>query len=172
MNVDYHFITARLAVGGGIWTRENFEELMRAGITHVINTQMEFDDRTLMNDGHPSSHRAGLPSPALGTSRTSEPEILWLPMDDDFQPKPARPFFQGAKFALAAWEAPEAKVLVHCASGIHRAPMVALALLRVLGYSRRDAIDLLLSRRPVADFPPAYLDSVEDFYAEWTLKSD
>ncbi len=154
MAVDYHFITSRLAVGGGIWTRENLEALMRAGITHIINTQAEFDDSALRHDGD------------------GEPQILWLAMDDDFQPKPARPFFQGAKFALAAWQAPEAKVFVHCASGIHRAPMVALALLRVLGYSRRDAIDLLLSRRPVADFPPAYLDSVEDFYAEWTLKAD
>ena len=164
MTLDFHFITPRLAVGGGIWVRENLEEVMRAGITHIINTQMEFDDRTLLDGDDPSSCRAGL--------RTSEPQILWLPMDDDFQPKPARPFFEGAKFALAAWETPEAKVLVHCASGIHRAPMVGLALLRVLGYSRRDALDLFLSRRPVADFPPAYLDSVEDFYAEWTLKSD
>jgi len=149
LNVDLHFITPRLAVGGGIWTRENFEELMRAGITHIINTQMEFDDNSLRLDGD------------------GEPRILWLAMDDDFQPKEPRHFFQGAKFALEAWQAPEARLFVHCASGIHRAPMVALALLRVLGYTRRDALDLLLARRPVADFPPVYLDSVEAFVAEW-----
>jgi predicted protein tyrosine phosphatase len=147
--VDLDFITPRLAVGGGIWTRESFEGLMRSGITHVINTQMEFDDNSLRLDGD------------------GEPRILWLAMDDDFQPKEARHFFEGAKFALEAWQAPEAKVFVHCASGIHRAPMVALALLRVLGYSRRGALDLLLARRPVADFPPVYLDSVEAFVAEW-----
>ena len=167
MALEFDFITARLAVGGGIWTRENLEELMRAGITHIINTQMEFDDRTLLNGGHPSSRSAGLPSAGLRASRTGEPRILWLAMDDDFQPKPAGQFFQGAKFALEALQAPDAKLLVHCASGIHRGPMVALALLRVLGYSRRDALDLLLARRPVADFPPVYLDSVEAFMAEW-----
>ncbi len=127
---------------------------MRAGITHIINTQMEFDDNTLRLAGD------------------HEPQILWLAMDDDFQPKAARQFFQGAKFALEAWQAPEAKLFVHCASGVHRAPMVALALLRVLGYSRRNAFDLLLSRRPVADFPPVYLDSVEAFYAEWKLQAE
>ena len=154
MDFDLQFITPRLAVGGGIWVRENLEELMRAGITHIINTQAEFDDSTLRRPGDD-----GL-------------RILWLAMDDDFQPKESGHFFQGAKFALEAWEQPEAKVFVHCASGIHRGPMVALALLRVLGYSRRDAIDLLLARRPVADFPPVYLDSVEAFYAEWQLQSE
>ena len=149
MTIDFHFITPRLAVGGGIWTRENLEALMRAGITHIINTQREFDDGALRR---PGDH---------------EPQVLWLAMDDDFEPKAARHFFQGAKFALQAWQAPEAKLFVHCASGIHRGPMVALALLRVLGYGRRDALDLLLARRPAADFPPVYLDSIEAFVAEW-----
>ena len=45
--------------------------------------------------------------------------------------------------------------------------MMALAILRVLGYGRRDAVDLLRARRPVADFPDVYLDSVEAFLAEW-----
>ncbi|MGH9813378.1 MAG: hypothetical protein ACRD4T_09620, partial [Candidatus Acidiferrales bacterium] len=68
---------------------------------------------------------------------------------------------------LKAYEQPEGKVLIHCASGVHRAPMVALAILRVLGYGRRDAVDLLRARRPAADFPDVYLDSVEAFLAEW-----
>lgn len=146
---DLDFITPRLAVGGGIWTREGFEEVMRAGITHIINTQLEFDDNTLRLDGD------------------GEPEILWLAMDDDFFPKPAHLFDGGVRFALKALEQRGSKVFVHCASGVHRAPMVALAILRVLGYGRRDAVDLLRARRPVADFPDVYLDSVEAFLAEW-----
>ncbi len=146
---DLDFITPRLAVGGGIWTREGFEEVMRAGITHIINTQLEFDDSTLRLDGD------------------GEPEILWLAMDDDFFPKSAALFHVGTRFALKALEQRNSKVFVHCASGVHRAPMVALAILRVLGYGRRDAVDLLRARRPVADFPDVYLDSVEAFLAEW-----
>lgn len=147
--LDIDFITPRLAVGGGIWTREGFEEVMRAGITHIINTQLEFDDNTLRLDGD------------------SEPEILWLAMDDDFFPKPADLFHVGARFALRAYEQPESKLLVHCASGVHRGPIVALAILRVLGYGRRDAVNLLRARRPTVDFPDVYLDSVEAFLAEW-----
>jgi predicted protein tyrosine phosphatase len=147
--LDLDFLTPRLAVGGGIWTRERFLELTRAGFTHIINTQKEFDDRTLRHDGN------------------GEPEILWLAMDDDFFPKKSELFHQGARFALRVFECPEGMLLVHCASGVHRGPMVALAILRVLGYGRRDALELLRARRPAADFPDVYLDSVEAFLAEW-----
>ncbi len=149
LDLDIDFITPRLAVGGGIWTRERFEQVMRGGITHIINTQKEFDDRSLCLDGD------------------HEPEILWLAMDDDFFPKRAELFHDGVRFALKAFEQPGNKLLVHCASGIHRGPMVALAILRVLGYGRRDAVELLRARRPTVDFPEVYLDSVEAFLAEW-----
>ena len=148
--LDFDFITERVAVGGAIITRENFEGVLRAGITHIINTQLEFDDRSLRRDG--------------------EADILWLPLDDDLLPKPAESLFTGVRYAQAALERPEAKVLIHCASGIHRAPMLALALLRVQGSSRRDALALLAARRPQVHFPQVYLDSVEGFLAEWEGK--
>lgn len=147
--IDFDFITPRLAVGGAIFTRENFEALMRAGFTHIINTTLEFDDRTLCR-GH-----------------DREPEILWLPTDDDLQPKPADFFFAGVRFALEALNQPDSKLFVHCASGIHRGPLLALAILRVLGYRPYDAISLLRARRPQVDFPEPYLDSLEAFLAEW-----
>jgi protein-tyrosine phosphatase len=150
--LDLDFITGRVAVGGAIFTRENFEGVLRAGITHIINTQLEFDDRTLRRGGE------------------GEAEILWLPLDDDLLPKPAESFFTGVHFALAALERPEAKVLIHCASGIHRAPMLALALLRVQGFGRQEAQALLQARRPQVHFPQVYLDSVEAFLAEWETK--
>jgi len=146
---DFDFITERVAVGGAIFTRENFEGIIRAGITHIINTQLEFDDRTLRR----------------GDDR--EADILWLPLDDDLLPKPAEAFFPGVRYALEALEQPEAKVLIRCASGIHRAPMVALALLCVLGYRRDEALVLLHARRPQVHFPQVYLDSVDAFLAEW-----
>lgn len=146
---DFDFLTERLAVGGGIWTRENFEELKRAGFTHIINTQSEFDDCSLRpSDDH-------------------DPVVLDLGTEDDFRPKPTDLFFRGVRFALDALAQPQAKVLVHCASGVHRGPMLALAILRVLGYSRHDALRLIQARRPQAEFPDVYLDSVEAFVAEW-----
>ena len=148
--LDLDFITERVAVGGAIITRESFEGVLRAGITHIINTQLEFDDRTLRRDG--------------------EADILWLPLDDDLAPKPAESFFTGVRYALQALEQPKAKVLIHCASGIHRAPMLALALLRVQGLGPLEAMTLLQVRRPQAHFPQVYLDSVETFLAEWEGK--
>lgn len=151
--LDFDFITDRLAVGGSIFTRENFQGVTRAGITHIINTQLEFDDRTLRRD---ADH---------------EPDILWLPADDDMLPKPSEFFFTGVRYALAALDQPDSKLLIHCASGIHRAPMLALAILRVLGYDRHAAQRVIQARRPQVDFPAVYLDSVETFLAEWEVTS-
>ena len=147
---DFDFITSRLAVGGGLWTIENLSDIRRAGFTHIINTQIEFDDRTLIEgDG------AGWP------------DILWLPTEDDCLPKPFEFFDAGVRYALAALDQPEACVLVHCASGVHRAPMVTLAILRAMGHARREARRMIEACRPGAEFPEVYLDSVEAFVAEW-----
>ena len=81
-------------------------ELARLGVTHIIDMQIEFDDR-------PLAKRHGI-------------SVLYNPTDDDFQPKPARLFQKGVDYALAALEQPEAKVYVHCAAGVHRAPMMTL----------------------------------------------
>ena len=45
--MDMTWITPRIAVGGGIWNAENMAEVARAGITHVIDMQIEFDDTEL-----------------------------------------------------------------------------------------------------------------------------
>lgn len=162
---DYDFLTERLAVGGGIWTRETLDELKRAGFTHIINTQIEFDDRSLLLAADPWALPFDSAQDRLRVNH--DPAVLNLGTDDDFQPKPTALFFRGVRFALDALAQPDAKVLVHCASGIHRGPMVALAILRALGYRRHDALCLLRARRPQADFPDVYLDSVDDFIAEW-----
>jgi len=41
--------------------------------------------------------------------------------------------------------------------------MMALAVLRALGFSKLDAMDMIQSRRYVVDFADVYVDSVEDF---------
>src|SRR5437763_16092015 len=106
--MDMSWITGRLAVGGGIWTDQNMIEVVRAGITHVVDMQIEFDDTSLAEP--------------YGVA------VLWNPTDDDFQPKPPEVFQRGVEFALAAFEDADAKVFVHCAAGVHRAPMMALAI--------------------------------------------
>ena len=152
MGADYQFVTERLAVGGWIGTPENMRELAQAGVTHVVNMQLEFDDRKI-SDG------TGI-------------RVLWNGCDDDFLPKPPELFWKGVRFTLEALRHPEAKVLFHCAAGIHRSPLMLLAVLRVLGYDQPTAIEMILGTRPEADFPLAYLESVEDFVQEFEARQE
>lgn len=142
-SMDLTWITSRIAVGGGIWNAENMAAVARAGVTHIVDMQIEFDD-TELAEPH------GL-------------EVLWNPVDDDFQPKPPEVFQRGVAFALEALEQDESKLLIHCAAGVHRAPMMALALLASMGWEMEDAMRLIASRRPVADFADVYVNSVERF---------
>jgi protein tyrosine phosphatase (PTP) superfamily phosphohydrolase (DUF442 family) len=141
--MDMTWVTDRLAVGGGIWNDENMAELVRIGVTHIINMQIEFDDRPLA-EGYPIT-------------------VLHNPTDDDFQVKPPQLFQQGVDFALEALEEQSTKVYIHCAAGVHRAPMMTLAVMRVLGWPLNDAKDLIQKRRYVVDWADVYVESVDEF---------
>ena len=141
--MDMTWVTGRIAVGGGIWHAENMALVAKAGITHIIDMQIEFDDTSL-----------AVPHAI---------EVLWNPIDDDFQPKPAEVFQRGVDFAIEALDQPGTKLYVHCAAGVHRAPMMALALLCALGWKLNDGLKLIETRRPQADFADVYVRSVERF---------
>ncbi|MGB9106968.1 MAG: dual specificity protein phosphatase [Terriglobales bacterium] len=154
------WVTDRIAVGGGIWTGEKMAQVAGAGITHIIDMQIEFDDTAL-----------------------AEPhgvQVLWNPTDDDFQAKGPEVFQHAVDFALQALNgeagSPERaavaragvqgnghRLFIHCAAGVHRAPMMTLAILRVLGFPLPEAMELIESRRPVVDFAGVYVRSVENF---------
>jgi protein-tyrosine phosphatase len=99
-------------------------------------------------------------------TRLAEPhgiEVLWNAIDDDFQPKSPKVFQRGTDFALRALDQEGTKIFIHCAAGVHRAPMMALALLCSLGWKLKDAMKLIEARRPVVDFADVYVRSVERF---------
>src|SRR5437870_2911414 len=141
LGMDMTWVTGRIAVGGGIWTAENMAAVARAGVTHIIDMQIEFDDT-------PLAERHGI-------------RVLWNPIDDDFHPKPAEVFQRGVDFAREALDEPGTKLYIHCAAGVHRAPMMALAVLCSLSWKLEDAIGLIEARRPVVDFADVYVRSVE-----------
>lgn len=143
--MDMTWVTDRIAVGAGIWNDENMAELVRMGVSHIIDMQIEFDDRPL--------------------ARPYDVAVLYNPIDDDFQPKPPDVFQQGVEFALEALDSPESKLYIHCAAGVHRAPMMTLAILRSMGWSLHDAKELIQGRRYVVDFADVYVQSVEAFIA-------
>lgn len=141
--MDITWLTERIAVGGGIWTAENMAKVAQSGITHVIDMQIEFDDTP------------------LGVEHGVE--VLWNPTDDDFEFKPAELFRRGVEFAESALAKDETKLYIHCAAGVHRAPMMTLAVLGSMGWDLNHAMELIERRRPVADFADVYLESVEKF---------
>jgi protein-tyrosine phosphatase len=141
--MDITWITERVALGGGIWNARNMEELASFGLTHIINMQIEFDDRPLAEP--------------LGI------RVLWNPVDDDFLPKPAALLARGVDFALEALQDPRARLYIHCAAGVHRAPMMALALLCAEEWGIEEAMALIEARRPVVDFAEVYVASVRRF---------
>jgi protein-tyrosine phosphatase len=143
LGIDLTWITNRIAVGGGIWNDENMAELARMGVTHVIDMQIEFDDT-------PLAEPYGI-------------EVLWNATDDDFQPKPPELFERGVEFAVKALEEPGSKLYIHCAAGVHRAPMMTLAVLCANGWEMEDAKETIASRRPVVDLADVYVGSVENF---------
>jgi protein-tyrosine phosphatase len=121
-------------------------QVARAGVTHIIDMQIEFDDTAL----------------ALPYGIT----VLWNPIDDDFQPKSPEVLQRGVDFALEALDEPGTKLFVHCAAGVHRAPMMTLAILCSLSWKLEDALRLIEARRPVVDFADVYVNSVKRFLQE------
>jgi protein-tyrosine phosphatase len=141
--MDMTWVTGRIAVGGGIWSADNMVEVARAGITHIIDMQIEFDD-TALAEPH------GI-------------EVLWNATDDDFQPKSPELLQRGVDFAFNALDQEGTKVFIHCAAGVHRAPMMTLAVLTSLGWKIDQAMQLIEVRRPVVDFAEVYVESVQRF---------
>jgi len=144
--MDMTWVTGRIAVGGGIWTAQNMAQVADAGITHILDMQIEFDDTALA-----APH--GI-------------TVLWNPIDDDFRPKPPEVFQRGVEFAHEALDEEGTKLFVHCAAGVHRAPMMTLAILCSLNWKLADAMRLIETRRPVADFADVYVNSVKEFLLE------
>ena len=141
--MDMTWVTDRIAVGGGIWHERNMIDVVATGITHIIDMQIEFDD-----------------------TRLAEPyglRVLWNPTDDDFREKPVELLQRGVDFAMDAMQDPESKVFIHCAAGVHRAPMMTLAVLRAMGWSLEDALETIEEKRDVVDFADVYVRSVEEF---------
>jgi protein-tyrosine phosphatase len=142
MAVSFNFVTERIAVGGGISSKADVDQIVVAGITHVIDMRAEFDDETL-NDRRIT--------------------ILWLPQVDDGAMRPLGQYRKGIQFAFPALSLPNTKIFPHCAAGLNRGPTMCYALLRAFGFPQSEAIDRIRAVRPDVLFQliPNYLNSVE-----------
>lgn len=143
--MDVTFINENVAVGGGIFTPESMKEIHEAGITHILDTQAEFDDT-------PLAMPFGI-------------EVCWCPAYDNFTEPDTETFERAAKFIEAnLLNGPETvKMLIHCAGGVHRGPMFTLLACMMCGISAKKAMDRIEGIRLVASFPNVYSKAVERF---------
>jgi hypothetical protein len=83
LSVSFNFVTERIAVGGEILSKADVDQIVGAGITHVIDMRAKFDDDTL-NDNRITilwlpqvdGLRFGLPDDALVRVSYSPPQGL------------------------------------------------------------------------------------------------
>ncbi len=143
------FVTDRLAVGGDLSpnfarAREQLDELVGAGITHIVDLREEWSDEVLV--------------------RTWEPQLHYLQhrVADAGQRIGPEWFGDLVDWVDEALADPAAKVLVHCHMGVNRAPSAVLALLLAQGTGLRPALDAIRTVRPVAVID--YAGSALDWY--------
>jgi dual specificity phosphatase 3 len=131
------FVTDQLLVGGDLDTRDTelatsqLGELVEAGVTHVVDTRIEWDDQ--------------------GWVAERAPEIGYLHhgMDDAGQRVPGEWFDVGVSWALEAMEG-GGVVLTHCHMGINRGPSLGFAIMLAQDWDLVEALDAIRAARPIA----------------------
>ena len=105
------------------------------------------------------------PQKALGRSPV---QLLWLPtFDNPVFPMPIRTLRKGVLAALPVIENGEA-VLAHCKAGVHRSVAMAACVLIGKGYTADQAMELIKSKRAVADPDAWYIQKrIRKFEKEW-----
>lgn len=105
--------------------------LAAAGVTHVVDCRLEFDDTALF-----------AANPAIS--------VLWNGVADDGNAATHGDawFAKSLDFALPALARPHVKVYAHCAAGVNRGPSTAFAIMLALGWDQDSAEALIRKVRP------------------------
>jgi dual specificity phosphatase 3 len=136
-SADAAFVTPQLLVGGDLDTRDSalaasqLEELVRIGVTHIVDARIEWTDE----------HWVAETAPGI--------TYLHHGMDDAGQQVPGSWFDVGVGFALGAIDR-DGTVLTHCHMGINRGPSLGFAVLLAQGWDAVEALDAIRAARPIA----------------------
>ncbi len=137
---NLHFVTPQLAIGGDLssedegLSRLQLAEICELGITHVVDTRMEWSDEQAVAEAAPHVR------------------YLHHGMDDAGQQVPHEWFEEAVAWVEAAYAAdPDAIVLTHCHMGINRGPSLGFAVLLAQGWDPVEAIAAIRAARPQAN---------------------
>lgn len=131
---DFSQITERVYCGAAINTLNDILDIRQAGITHIADARIEYNDGSLLVEAH-----------------WPLDDYLYDPALDDGLPKPVGWFQNVLDFALPALSKPGVIVLTHCAAGVNRGPSLAYCIMRAQGWTKDDAYALIKSKRPIAN---------------------
>jgi dual specificity phosphatase 3 len=125
----------------------------RAGISHVLDTRIEWSDQELV-----AQHA---------------PVIVygWVGADDAGLPQADEWFDAGLEFATDALRDSEAVLLVHCHMGINRGPTMAYRILLERGVDPIEALEAIRSARPIADIGYA-ADALDHYHRNHEIPQD
>lgn len=136
---DIDRVTDRVWTGGDLPSHlgdeamlEELQEILEAGITHIIDNRLEWSDEDFV--------------------RRYAPDVtyVWNPQDDIGQAMPDSWFERGVGAALDAFAQADTQVLVHCHAGINRGPSMAYAILLATGEDPVEALTAIRMARPIA----------------------
>ena len=135
-HANAHFVTPQLLVGGDLSFDEKtaatqLDELVDAGVTHIVDVRVEANDAPLVAELAPSV------------------DYLHHGIDDAGQRVAAKFFDTGVGFAVEAIEA-GGVVLTHCHMGINRGPSLGFAILLHQGWDPIDALKAIRDAREIA----------------------
>jgi dual specificity MAP kinase phosphatase len=137
--LDCSQITAYLFVGKTPAARQ-YAELADAGVRLIINMRAE--------------------AYAFPTEARRAIQTIWVPsLDNRFTPIKLRKIIEAAEQADAVIKG-GGKVYVYCRAGRHRSVAMAAAILISQGYDIRSAVNLIKSKRLVADPEKAHIYKV------------
>lgn len=126
---DFAMITSRLATGARVGSVDDAQQLIAAGVTHILDLTDAEDDQLFL---------AG-----LGVA------YLYNPTADDGGQRPVDWWHQSLVFALEAYTVFGTCLYCHCSAGINRGPSTAYGVLRAcMGLDPAQAESMIRAVRP------------------------
>jgi len=126
---DFAIITARVATGAAVTSAADVQQLLAAGVTHILDVTSDEDDTQWLSG-------FGVP-------------YLYNPTPDDGAQKPASWWQASLAFAAGASGTLGTCVYAHCSAGVNRGPSTAYAILRACaGLDATLARELIVAVRP------------------------
>ncbi len=137
-SVDAQFVTPQLAIGADLDTENvrralgQLDELVRSGITHVVDVRIEWNDSQFLTEHAPQLR------------------YFHHGVDDAGQRIPGTWFERLVSWSIPALSQTESKLYVHCHMGVNRGPSAAFAILLAQGWDPISALDAIRGARPTA----------------------